>query len=488
MSRRQPGATTSLPIRRELTAISRKALSVPAGRALESGLLDRGTVLDYGCGRGEDVRQLSALGLDVDGWDPHFRPEPLPRPVDVVMLTYVLNAIESADERTRTLAHAWSLAQRILIVTVRTEGERHKVQGDSFADGLRTSRSTFQRLFDPASFRTWVEATLGLQCLPTRPGQVVAFRDRDDLVTHVASMFAPDDRPAQSSGQMSATDVINTNVRWLRVRGRPPIEQEDVVWHEAARTHFGSVSNAAAAARKLVDATEWIDAKKRTTGNVLVTLALDTFHGRTTTSSLPRSLVADSMLTHGSVREARAVSDRLLRFLARPDLLQRAIRASRIGKQTPSSLYVHVSCTARLSTPLRVYAACAELVTGRPDTTTLVKLNHDRPTVSFLTYPEFDSDPHPRLAQSMVVDLRHQTAIYTDYLARDNRPLLHRKHEFLAPDHADVEKYQRLTRQEVKAGLYAHPELIGLERGWQSVLHMSGYELRGHRLIRSKGP
>jgi hypothetical protein len=64
--------------------------------------------------------------------------------------------------------------------------------------------------------------------------------------------------------------------------------------------------------------------------------------------------------------------------------------------------------------------------------------------------------------------------------------LLHRKHEFLAPDDPDVPRYRRLTEAEVKAGLYERPHLIGTEDGWEAELARCGRFLRGHRLLRLK--
>lgn len=49
------------------------------------------SLFDYGCGHGDDLRRLQALGYDCDGWDPVHRPESLPRPADIVNLGFVLN-------------------------------------------------------------------------------------------------------------------------------------------------------------------------------------------------------------------------------------------------------------------------------------------------------------------------------------------------------------------------------------------------------------
>jgi hypothetical protein len=80
--------------------------------------------------------------------------------------------------------------------------------------------------------------------------------------------------------------------------------------------------------------------------------------------------------------------------------------------------------------------------------------------------------------------MRKLEGSYRSYLDSDNRPLLHRKHEFLCADDPDAAKYRRLTEQEVRAGLYEHPHLIGNEYGWAAALEAAGVQLKGHRLAR----
>jgi DNA phosphorothioation-associated putative methyltransferase len=104
--------------------------------------------------------------------------------------------------------------------------------------------------------------------------------------------------------------------------------------------------------------------------------------------------------------------------------------------------------------------------------------------VSWLGYPNFDREPHPRLAWSYSVDMRKLEGSYRSYVDSDNRPLLHRKQEFLCSDDPQAAKYRRLTEQEARAGLYVQPHLIGNERGWEAALNAAGVRLHGHRLLR----
>lgn len=171
--------------------------------------------------------------------------------------------------------------------------------------------------------------------------------------------------------------------------------------------------------------------------------------------------------------------------MGRPDNIRAAVRRSPVGKTSPTALYTHVAAEGHLPPLLRLHAACAEFVVGRPEATDLVKLHTNKPAVSFLRYPEFDADPHPRLAESTTVDLVALNATQIDWRAQSNRPLLHRKEEFLHPEDPRLAKYRRLTLREIDAGLYARPDRIGREDGWRQVLAEAGRTLRGHRLIRA---
>ena len=77
-------------------------------------LNDDYSVLDYGCGKGDDVRELEAHGIDVTGWDPVHRPNEEYSNRDIVNLGFVLNVIEDRQERTETLINAWKHADKII--------------------------------------------------------------------------------------------------------------------------------------------------------------------------------------------------------------------------------------------------------------------------------------------------------------------------------------------------------------------------------------
>jgi len=80
------------------TAISRKRASVPLRYLQDKGYL-KGTVLDYGCGKGADFNHLRQAGYTAEAYDPHWKPIDLTgKSFDTVLCTYVLNVVSAETE------------------------------------------------------------------------------------------------------------------------------------------------------------------------------------------------------------------------------------------------------------------------------------------------------------------------------------------------------------------------------------------------------
>ncbi|MGW2965067.1 DNA phosphorothioation-associated putative methyltransferase [Streptomyces sp. NPDC001220] len=468
---------------RRLTAIGRAALSVPARQALaDRQLAPERTVLDYGCGRGDDVRSLERLDCRITGWDPYYRPEVKLEPADVVLLTYVLNVIEDPAERRHSLLQAWELANTVLIASARLTWERSKVRGQEFGDGLITSRQTFQYLFGASELRDYVEEVTGTRCVSAAPGIVYAFKDDAARLSYLAHRIVPD---AQWLASEDTTSAITAVVDHVERRGRHPRVEEMPRPVAELLAHL-KPSELKRLIRDSADPDKISDGAKRTTLNTLLFLAVELFNGRGPFSSLPFSVQLDIRAFFSSYKEACQRSDRLLLKLRDDTYIRGAMNASAVGKLTPTALYVHRRAVDHMPTVLRLYEHCASIAAGRPQEWTIVKLKHQGRAASWLDYPEFDKDPHPRILSSYHVDLQTLATSHMSYANSTNRPLLHRKHEFLAPDDPDAPRYRRLTESELKAGLYEHPHLIGTENGWETELVRCGRELRGHRLVRRR--
>ncbi|MHA2280284.1 MAG: methyltransferase domain-containing protein [Promethearchaeota archaeon] len=83
------------------TAIRRYKLSRPARKLLEMDAFHKmDHILDYGCGKEDDVTDLYLRGYDIVGYDPHWRDDKstLEKKYSLILCTYVLCVV---DKETR---------------------------------------------------------------------------------------------------------------------------------------------------------------------------------------------------------------------------------------------------------------------------------------------------------------------------------------------------------------------------------------------------
>jgi DNA phosphorothioation-associated putative methyltransferase len=88
------------------------------------------------------------------------------------------------------------------------------------------------------------------------------------------------------------------------------------------------------------------------------------------------------------------------------EAVDEACRRSTVGKLLPTALYVHRTALDALDPLLRVYEGCARAYLGTLDGANLIKLHRQSGKVSYLVYPDFETDPHPALQRSVKLSLR----------------------------------------------------------------------------------
>jgi hypothetical protein len=169
----------AVDVARHRTAIVRRDLSQPVQILLSHRIVTKAdTILDYGCGQGDDVAALTTNGFQADGWDPHFAPDGPRRQADVVNLGFVLNVIEDRHERAETLTAAYRFAKRALCVAVMPIGKYSFGALRPHGDGYLTTRGTFQKYFAQQDLRNFIAETIGEAPIAFAPGIFVVFRDR----------------------------------------------------------------------------------------------------------------------------------------------------------------------------------------------------------------------------------------------------------------------------------------------------------------------
>jgi DNA phosphorothioation-associated putative methyltransferase len=476
-------------VQRHRTAIGRTQLSRPLQIAMRSGLLhEKTTFLDYGCGRGDDLRRVRATGAKVSGWDPVHRPRGSRERAQIVNLGYVVNVIEDPLERAETLRQAWQLASQVLLISARLRIEARDLTAEDFGDGLLTRRGTFQKFYTHNELREWICETLGVPVVAAAPGIFFVFRQEEAQerfnLSRLRRNRIAQERRADALFE-SHRELLDPILQFYLERGRLPHPEE---WPETEGvvSALGSMRRAFAVLRRVTDPEILDSARKQRYQELLIQLALSRFRGRPQFSRLPRELRFDVRDYCSSYKSACECADRLLFTAGDAKQVSKAMLLSPVGKRTGNALYVHSDAIPDLPPVLRVYEGCAREFIGEVEDATCVKIHRDKPAVSYLAYPDFDRDPHPTLHWSLHVPLSGGEVREFHYGASENPPILHRKELFLSPADPRHARFRRLTLQEERWGLFEEPEQIGTRQGWAETLRRRGVHLRGHRLIRRK--
>lgn len=165
------------------------------------------------------------------------------------------------------------------------------------------------------------------------------------------------------------------------------------------------------------------------------------------------------------------------------DAIASTCQRSKVGKLLPDALYVHVSALPALDPILQDYENQARQIANPPQIATLVKFNTQKPSLSYLVYPDFDAEPHPALHTSIQVNLQSGEVNYRNYSNTGNPFILHRKETFVTTDYLLYQQFAALTRQEEALGLLANPQAIGTRLAWEERLAQFSVAFQGHTLV-----
>jgi DNA phosphorothioation-associated putative methyltransferase len=482
----------ALEIERHRAAIYRTDLSRPIKLAIEFEIINtKTTFFDYGCGHGTDVEKLAKMHVNSAGWDPYYKPDAPLTSADVVNLGYVLNVIEDTDERLESLENAWKLTQKVLIVAaqvlVSAPSSKNQVV---YGDGIVTRHNTFQKYYEQAELKKYIDNTIKVDAVPVALGIYLVFRDEEDKENFRAEWYR--------SGVIAPRIILATKkfknckqeleplINFYTQRGRLPVEGElEPEAEEKILQEFVSIRRAFKVILQATDEAEWDAIAYRRSLDIQVYLALVQFEEkRPRLSELPEKIRHDIKAFFGSYRDACEVADEKLFSLGQPEIIKAACQKSNIGKLTPSALYVHITALGELEPLLRIYEGCASRVFGRPEETTIVKLHIKDPQISYLYYPDFDTDAHPELKAGLVIDLQTFKITRSDYSIRKNPPILHRKETFVTPKYPNYEEFAQLTQQEVEFGLFENKTEIGTRNGWQECLKEHRVEIKEHQVYK----
>ena len=438
--------------------------------ALSHGLIEPGcSVLDYGCGRGDDVRYLCSLGIPAKGWDPHFNPETKITTVDIVNLGYVLNVIEDPLERQSTLLRAFELARRLLIVAVRVD---HSLEtGTSFSDGLLTRRGSFQKLYQQSEFKEYLERVLGRRPHVASLGIAYIFKDDDVEARYLISLAQQRVHASRTSAidEFSSHAIAQKFLELAATLGRPPVPNE-FPDYAALLERFGSSSRIEHLTQQLSSPATLESVRQRRREDILMYNAMMRLQGLKPVPfrALPPEISADIRMLWSSYSKALQESEEFLFQIGKADVIRASCQESPVGKKLSDALYIHRSAEEQIGTLLRMLVFAARQVVGEVDYNVL-KIHTDGKKLSFLLYQDFDCDPHPALAYSVRVFLPRAEYSIRTYTGSENPPILHRKEMLVDPIYPRYEQFRELSRQEEALGLLSRSD-IGRRQEWLTLL------------------
>lgn len=433
-------------IHRHKTAIDRNQLSQPMQILARHNYLNGDwSVLDYGCGKGDDLRELEAHGIDAAGWDPVHYPDGLLVNSDIVNLGFVLNVIEDKDERIDTLKRAWEYTDKILIASVMVAGDGIISQFTPYKDGVITSRKTFQKYYAQSEFRSFLESCLSENAIAVGQGIFLLFKDKIEEQIfllerqHIKRDWEQKTQRAINARESTITkDVVDKHIElftdyWETTLelGRIPANSE-FEFSDQIRRIAGSHNKAHKALLEHLGEELFLEAQKKRKEDLLVYFALGLFEMRRPQTQMPESLKRDIKAFYSSYNAALEEAREALFAVGNPKLIEQACLTAyetlKCGELNEGHSYVfHKKYLGDLPPALRIYVGCATQLYGDLEEIQLIKAHMTSGKVSLMGYKDWDTDT-PLLVERIKIKMREQDVDFFDYTGPFTpQPLLNKK-------------------------------------------------------------
>jgi len=458
-------------VERHRTALTRYSFSAPMQTLARFGFLDGSkSVFDYGCGRGDDLRNLSVNQIPAAGWDPHFAPDGVKQQADIVNLGFVINVIENRHEREEALQGAYALTKELLVVSAMLSSQE-SIKGVPYGDGVLTGRSTFQKYYSQDELRNYITGVLGESPIPVGPGIFYVFKDKDAeqrfmygrlenrrTLLRLAYLSRPPKltRADRALAKYEEHRELLENL-WQQclALGRIP-DNEEVAALSEIKQHFASVK---AAIRFIFSTKESADtyfekARQSRMEDLTVYFAQLQFEKKKPYRQLEPQLQRDVRAFFGDYKSAMATARELLFRLADPEIINKACATAAtrgIGWHEDSdSLQLHTSLVPQLPPELRAYIACGTALYGDVTSADLIKIHVRSGKLTLMKFDDFVGQPLPRMLERTKIKLREQEVDYFVYGGQFEPPFLYNKSRYINeefPNYADQLAFDEQLQQ-----------------------------------------
>ncbi len=421
---------------RHLTAIDRNKLSQPTqilGR--HNYFNGEYSFLDYGCGKGDDLRELEAHGIDASGWDPAHNPEGELVNSDIVNLGFVLNVIEDKEERSETLKCAYGYADKLLVVSIMVAGDSVISQFTPYKDGVITSRNTFQKYYSQGEFRHYIESTLKENAVPVGQGIFIVFKDKEEEQLfllkrqHICRRWKQKTkREIKQRSPAIKKELFDKHIELFTDfweicldLGRIPANDE-FDFSDRLRQVAGSHNKAHQALVKHFGEDLLNEAHQKRRDDLLVYFALGLFEKRQAQIKMPNSLKRDIKAFFSSYTAAIDEARKILFLVGDTTIIQKACELAhqqfRCGDMQEGHSYTfHKNLLFDAPKELRIYIGCATQLYGDLDDIQLIKVHITSGKVSLMGYKDWETET-PLLVERIKIKMREQDIDFFDYIGR----------------------------------------------------------------------
>ncbi|ELK3679698.1 DNA phosphorothioation-associated putative methyltransferase [Vibrio fluvialis] len=447
-----------IDIDRYKTALVRHELSTPMKNLAKHGYLSGlYSIFDYGCGRGDDLRELEAHGLEALGWDPNFQPDNERVSSSIVNLGFVLNVIEDQDERLEALLGAWDLTEQLLVISVMLANETYIAQFKPYKDGVITSRNTFQKYYAQTEIKTYIERHLQEEVIAVAPGIFYIFKDKLEEQQYLQRKYKrhhkwqqltfPEPVEAKDKAKLLITQnqvlfdaFWNSCLELGRIPANEEFEQSDKI-----RALIGSHKKVFGLLREMFDTHEFEKAEKRRKEDLLLYFAMGLFEKRKPYTQQPESLKRDIKALFDDYKTALNLAAELLFAIADAELIN--TQCKKAHQHLPASLLneghslvLHRDYIDDLPLLLRAYVGAGLQMYGElNDEIDLIKIHITSGKLTLTAYDDFEKSV-PFLVERIKIKMAEQDIDFFDYVDEKRRPPLLNKHLYLPSEHNNYKK------------------------------------------------
>jgi len=387
-------------IERHRTALCRSSLSAPVQALLRYELLTlTKTFFDYGCGRGNDIRQLQLNGYLARGWDPYYANTESHIISEVVNLGFVLNVIEDCDERVEVLKAAYGLTKEVLSVAVMLYGSVPPT-GQPYRDGYRTQRNTFQRYYTQIEFKNFVESILKTDAIAVGPGLFFVFvnkiteqrflfeRQRSKFKKFSLNYYKSAQSNRLRTPRIKVSRLRNLIVQyqaqlntiwelWVEL-GREP-QEDQVEEAPSLSVAFGNWRRVLKITYATQNKTQLEHAIKQRKDDLIVYLSLRLFEKQKAYKQIEIGLQRDIKEHFGTYANAMVVAVKVLKDVANIKQLDEAAKEASergLGYYSPREyLQIDAFLVSRLPVLLRIYIGCGCVLYGDLNGIDVIKIH-----------------------------------------------------------------------------------------------------------------